>query len=666
MNLIQTVQAASDSLVACSGGDCGVCSLLTTTVNIYNYIILIGFSVAIAFLILAGFAYIFSVGRKSFMEKAKGTAKKAFIGFALILAGWLILKGAISAVGYQNAGSWWQFQCVDESENVNLGTQKVGSDLPKADYLSSLKTYSQLSSLVNSQEKAGIITSNFSADSFLTQLKSSLPENQEIVFSVPAKLNSVNKEETVLVPFLAGYSSNGQLKIDTTALSDNLGTYLGILAGDPSYSNLSLLDQNNQTLTSSQKKQILNNLTDYIGNLTFDSLRKSGDLAKMGLSDVQNFSDLKSNPQKIDQAIAALTQTVDSLEAQNPKNTFIEQTLSGLTAKVKENAVLVAEVNDRSNATNSGDRTEKTATDNSKTDNNQSTDKTQVDPNSWQKSMSNSNAPTGSKTDDFGKISDGMDKINKDQGGTSDLDPGDWNNGDGSRQAILKALKRIANRDQFRYEMIFRFVAHIGDNPEGGLCDGCGSIYVTHKDKIINIAHFLVHEGTHSGQFCLNKMGGFSRGQIEAIACANQIGSLETTQSHKNMKEFDEGKKNRPEVTYKSGSGQTSGQVRGHLARYWTENQPRGDLNTSILEYNFKAWTDYPIKNGYMNQGDYHYGFCSGQPKYLQLKQAEENIVKEIVTSKAPCKSSPPKELIKEKELYKVPACEGAPEIQID
>jgi hypothetical protein len=164
-------------------------------------------------------------------------------------------------------------------------------------------------------------------------------------------------------------------------------------------------------------------------------------------------------------------------------------------------------------------------------------------------------------------------------------------------------------------------------------------------------------------------------GDVEAVACANQMGSIDTTKGHKDMKEFDEGAiKNTPEVTYNSGSGKSNGQVRGHLARYWVENQPRGDMSTEYLKSLFQFMTKYPISKGYINQGPYHYGFCfEGNHPYLKLRDDLEKDVKNIVTSKEKCLSSPPKDILppcnpgdKPEPLPEVPACQGAPEMKIE
>ena len=128
------------------------------------------------------------------------------------------------------------------------------------------------------------------------------------------------------------------------------------------------------------------------------------------------------------------------------------------------------------------------------------------------------------------------------------------------------------------------------------MCTGCGDIYVERKAKIYDIAHILIHEATHSAHDCTVGWGGFEMSQIEAIACANQMGSLQREKGAKDMKEFPKQSK---EVTYKSI------EVRGFLCRYLDKVSPKGDLGSWVLQHP----RDYAvITHKYHNTGPYVYG----------------------------------------------------------
>ena len=69
--IINLARAAEGEIVSCAGPDCGVCAFLETLVNGYNFVLGVSFAVAVFILVIAGFAYIFSVGKKSVLARSK-------------------------------------------------------------------------------------------------------------------------------------------------------------------------------------------------------------------------------------------------------------------------------------------------------------------------------------------------------------------------------------------------------------------------------------------------------------------------------------------------------------------------------------------------------------------------------------------------------------------
>jgi len=289
-----------------------------------------------------------------------------------------------------------------------------------------------------------------------------------------------------------------------------------------------------------------------------------------------------------------------------------------------------------------------------------------MDPSTWQKTLTADKAPPGSKTDniidqitagrndnEIDQIKDQIDKENEKRK-NDNVEPldNDFEQGDGSPRAIERALKRLCKRDSKRYEMVFRSVQHIGDQPGGGLCTGCGDIYVTHDQKIFDITHILVHEATHAGHDCVVGWGGFQIDEIEAIACANQKGASPLTKSP-SMTEFTKARKQKIEVRENGVA-----EVRGHLYRYWKNVSPNGDLPTDIVDGIFQFTTDYPKSYGYPNEGQYKYGWGDSknyEPKEgknaedLRLPDKLENVVKKVMEDDSEYKSCPTQWLIDQK-----------------
>ncbi len=221
----------------------------------------------------------------------------------------------------------------------------------------------------------------------------------------------------------------------------------------------------------------------------------------------------------------------------------------------------------------------------------------------------------------------------------------DTERGDGSPEAIKKALKRIEEKDPLRYEMVMRFTKSITRTGfGGGICYGCGNIHVNATMPIGQIDSVIIHEATHSGHDCLYGWGRNSIAESERIAVANQIGSVCREEGHKDMSEFSRQKGG---ITYKGK------EVRGYLSRLQSMVSPKGELGTAA----FSHWINYALSNHNGSQdrtkGEYHYG-DDPSGVMLGLKSNEESVVKGTMESQRTCISKPTS------DLPKVQACENA------
>lgn len=242
----------------------------------------------------------------------------------------------------------------------------------------------------------------------------------------------------------------------------------------------------------------------------------------------------------------------------------------------------------------------------------------------------------------------GPDKIQDDFSKNKDdksLPPGsgsaghDTERGDGSPEAIKKALKRIEEKDPLRYEMIMRFTNKIERTSfPGGLCYGCGYFQVNASLPIGVLDQVIMHEATHSAHACVD--GGWgSISKTERVAVANECGSL-CREENPDMSEFPKQKEG---VTYKGK------EVRGYAARYQTKVAPQGNLGTNAFRSNIA----YAFSYGDRTEGPYKYGDCESKI-IIGMKENEEDIIKRAVTSKRNCLSKPTS------DLPKVSACENA------
>lgn len=628
MRLIEIVKAA-DGVVGCTGSDCTVCGVLSTVSQTINFLMGVSAAAAALVLVLAGLAYIFTTGRKRLLEKAKVFARNGIIGFLLILVSWLVIRTLFFVSGYQDAAGWWRFSCETEVTAIDYQT----------DSLKSLKAYPDVAAFLASGEEKARISEPTPLNIFMTQV-GNLKTGEELIFYLPAKNNKDNSD--VQIPFLAGYkSSNGQLSIDpqTTQLLEKL-------VESVSSGKISLLGKDSSILSAKSSADLTSRLISMLWNSVIGNLSESSGLSSSVIDQLKSAASLDDKIAAVQRALPSFQRNDGSANVGRMINDIVEQSL-----EIGRLVVERGDSGDRSSVTDSGDRStgstlptsedkaEKTkdsgsaeGTEDKWSSSTSSTPKPTnnvtnippgpqppVSPDKWEPSRDPKKPDPGQLGDDFGDMDKDRDKKKPDE-----LSQDDWNPGDGSPEAIKKALRRINKRDYLRYEMMFRYVQHIGDAPGGGQCNGCGDIYVDHRARILDIAHIAVHEGTHAGHACTVGWGGFSEGEIEAIACANQQGSLYRGKTP-DMKEFPRA---RESINYKGK------EVRGHLARYWTGVNPKGDLNDQILGGLFKAMTDYPISKGWSNQGEYPYGW--GEGYHLRINQRLEDVVKTVMTKEGP------------------------------
>ncbi len=257
----------------------------------------------------------------------------------------------------------------------------------------------------------------------------------------------------------------------------------------------------------------------------------------------------------------------------------------------------------------------------------------------------NDNSSGGSSGNGAGK---GPDKITDDFSKNKDdksLPPGSGSSGhntergDGSPEAIKKALRRIEEKDPLRYEMIMRFTKKIERTSfPGGLCYGCGYFQVNASLPIGVLDQVIMHEATHSAHHCVDGNWG-SISKTERIAVANECGSM-CREENPDMREFPKQKEG---VTYKGK------EVRGYAARYQTKATPQGNLGTNAFRSNIA----YAFSYGDRTEGPYKYGDCESKI-VIGMKENEEDVIKRAVTSQRNCFSRPTS------DLPKVSACENA------
>lgn len=109
-------------LVPCNN-KCTLCHLIIGFEGIFKWLRDILFVVSILFITLSGVIYMVSSGNKGLMDFAKKAISFSLMGFALFLLSWLIVASILTALGYNQAGSWSTFTCdTQQSSGPSLPT----------------------------------------------------------------------------------------------------------------------------------------------------------------------------------------------------------------------------------------------------------------------------------------------------------------------------------------------------------------------------------------------------------------------------------------------------------------------------------------------------------------------------------------------------------------
>ncbi len=91
---------------------CDLCSLFYMIKSIINYAAQISFGLALLMFTIAGLLYATSAGDNRKATLAKNTIRYALIGLLFIFLAWLAIAVILQALGYGNAGTWNQVNCV--------------------------------------------------------------------------------------------------------------------------------------------------------------------------------------------------------------------------------------------------------------------------------------------------------------------------------------------------------------------------------------------------------------------------------------------------------------------------------------------------------------------------------------------------------------------------
>jgi len=108
-----TADVEQRGLVPCTLTECTFCHLLRLMERIFFWLLSLAFAVAVFFVVVSGFLYIFSIGDSSMMSFAKEGLKLSLIGFVICILSWLSIHLVYTVLGYKG-GNWWQIDCSSE------------------------------------------------------------------------------------------------------------------------------------------------------------------------------------------------------------------------------------------------------------------------------------------------------------------------------------------------------------------------------------------------------------------------------------------------------------------------------------------------------------------------------------------------------------------------
>ena len=544
------------------------------------------------------------------MAKAKNFFRAGILGFILILLGWLVIHTVFWVSGYKNAGGWWQLRCEVQVQSDNSAINNSVKNTERG----ALKTFPNLAAFLESGKQEGRLGGIGTAQNFIGDLKN-LKEGEEVTFSAPAKTRTANLlnggSSVVTLPVLTIQRIGGKLKLSPGTATD-LRNYF--LAGFEDNSQFTSLINDEGKNISGETENLMNWLTGKSANL-------------LGTSEVDS-SNQDETLNYIDQAFSEISQNYQNGSSQN--NDFMVSLVAQLLLKIIEMTQAILVELGKMNGidlTVSGDRADLT----DETSVNSNTDLATIPDNSDRiigsvnVAAKNANRNTNNNIW-YQQNSNKNDNLNI----VVDVNSG---------TKVERALKRIYLRDPLRYEMVHRFVksfksikgTYVNYYYPGisAYCESCGEIYLNPDEPVSWIEEDIIHESTHSANFCLGITE--TRAEMERMAEANEIGSLnrqacdDLDNSRNNMmREFPgQGVK----VTYQGIP------VRGYLSRWQTKVTPAGDSNS--VE-SFTLAIQYVSYYGDNAMGPYHYG-DHDLGLVLGLKENEEQKVEAIMGSYNMC-----------------------------
>ena len=125
----------NSQIITCSGLDCSVCSLLEIFQNMFNWLLSVSAVVAVLSVTLAGLLYIFSIGEKELLLKAKKFSTFAITGLVFVLTSFLLINAIFFIFGFTNAGNWFQFDCSEDFIKTSIQeSQKEGPRTANINY----------------------------------------------------------------------------------------------------------------------------------------------------------------------------------------------------------------------------------------------------------------------------------------------------------------------------------------------------------------------------------------------------------------------------------------------------------------------------------------------------------------------------------------------------
>lgn len=102
---------------ACTGENatnleqCGLCQILETGKNIFQYGLYLAATIAVFFLVIAGFLYVTAESPEK-VSSAKEAVQKAIYGLLIIIVAWVLVNSIMYALGYGgNGATWYNFKC---------------------------------------------------------------------------------------------------------------------------------------------------------------------------------------------------------------------------------------------------------------------------------------------------------------------------------------------------------------------------------------------------------------------------------------------------------------------------------------------------------------------------------------------------------------------------